>query len=1201
MFTPHVPAPLLRAKFTQILTLLAPSLTAENADASLLRSSVGSLESLLIAQDAAAWSLPQTQTSPRAAVAGLLTIAQDPRPKVRKRALDALAKVLRNGPPSPSVDHPAADLCAETALAGLKRTAEAYWETATGNKKRNKGHSTTENARQPDLMHALQLVRGVALACNGWPSRRIDALCETLLAVSRSSSEYLTMAAFEIFEAMFAGIAADPAASAAKMPRLLEVIGELKPSKDDAQLLPPWIAVLARAYDVSGQVEPEETFMKLPDLFKMLAEFLASHSENIRTSASECMVSFLATCVPDSVILEPSIYDEKTMDKLGRIINSLLNVKYQASWKEVFIVISAAFDAFRWRSTPLLDEAVKTVGDLRSKEEFNGKKEADAVLGKAIEAMGPNKVLKMLPLNISRKKPTKAGQPGRAWFLPILRDSVINTDLQHFRDEFVPLSEELYQKVMEHEGKEKTMEIKIYETLVQQIWALLPGYCTLTLDITFAFDQVFAEQLANLLYHQTDLRSDICRGLQLLVDSNKEILAIETEDGEEDLVTQRRISKSIARKNLDHLAGFAENLLAVLFNVYSQTLPQFRAFILQCINAYLSITPEQELKATFERVVVTLGQALEELESQTQADKQKQKQSANKMPPTSHTLMDLVITLAVHLPRDSYSTLFAITSKILPQTSDPQLQKKAYKLIPRLSTCPTGITALQERNVELQQLLLENDPTASAPARRDRLDAISVVVQNIPDGADLHFIPAIIKEVVIAAKEVNEKARTAAFDLLVLMGEKFSVPGSTVVQSKIPGMPADAPNVQANLEEFFTMVGAGLASEAPHTISATIAALTRILYEFHSRLDDSAIVDLFETMDLFLRSNNREIVRSVLGFVKVATVSLPDSIVQPRLPSLVEGLVRWSHEHKARFRSKVKHILERLIRRYGDKKIEKLTPEADRKLIANIRKTKERNKRKKDEAKAGNGEDGEGEASTRRRSRFESEYDQAVYGSESEDSDEDGADGSDDEMHDGSRKGGKSYIIEDEDEPLDLLGRNALGSISSTKPVRFKGLPTKRTKAKTDLDGKLILGGEDDDEAMEMDGGEMDGVSLEKGINAYVDAIKSRKVGQKGKIKFSNKRDDDEDMEVDEEEVVKAMRGNRQRSNSANSFGGKSPRGGSFNRGRGSGFNRGRGGSFERGRGGGGFDRGRGGSRGRVSKAGRGGGGGGGRPPRRKL
>lgn len=576
----NVPAPILRSKFTQILTSLAPALSLPEVEAPLLKSSIGCLQSLLVAQDAPAWALPQSEIGPRRAIAGLLALAVDHRPKVRKRAQDALVAVFKQPPPSPSLDHPAADMCAETAL---KTLADSV--SAAGKAKKTKAGSQPTDKSEPAVMHSLHLVKTIATASGGWPSKKIEALCELLMNVSRSSNEYLTMGAFEVFEVIFAGMADD--FSSAKLARLMDAIRELKPAHNDSQLLPPWIAVLSRGYDVSSQVNAEDTFEKLPELVELVASFLTSPSHNIRISASECLISFLVNCIPDSVIIEPSIYDEKTLEKLAKTALSLLSIKFQSAWKEVFNVMGAMFDAFKWRSSPILNDIVRTIGELRGNDNFHGKKEADAVLGAAIAAMGAEAVLEILPLNIIQQKP---GQQGRVWLLPIVRDHVSNTRLGFFRSEFVPLSESLYQRVLEYGSAEKTVEVKIFETLVQQTWGALPGFCELPLDLTEAFDQSFAELLSNVLYKQTELRVNVCKALQNLVESNRAITDLESD--KDDLILQRRITKAAAEKNLAHLAGFANNLLAVLFNVYSQTLPQFRGFILQCINAFLGITPE---------------------------------------------------------------------------------------------------------------------------------------------------------------------------------------------------------------------------------------------------------------------------------------------------------------------------------------------------------------------------------------------------------------------------------------------------------------------------------------------------------------------------------------------------------------------------------------------------------------------------------
>lgn len=518
--------------------------------------------------------------------------------------------------------------------------------------------------------------------------------------------------------------------------------------------------------------------------------------------------------------------------------------------------------------------------------------------------------------------------------------------------------------------------------------------------------------------------------------------------------------------------------------------------------------------------------------------------------------MDLIITLSIYLPQPTFPHLYTLTSRILPLTSDPQLQKKAYKLLSSLATSPNGALALRTGNQDLQSILLSSASSTSPPARRDRLLALAATITYLPQ-TDLHFIPSVLSEVVIAAKEVNEKARTAAFDLLVLMGRKMGE-GGTIEQAKIPHMDPSAPTAEASLEEFFTMMSAGLVGSSPHVVSASITALTRVLYEFHSELKSNVIEDLVSTLDLFLTSNNREIVRSCLGFTKVAIVTLPEATVRPRLASLVPGLMSWSKEHKSRFRAKVKHILERAVRRFGYEAVERCCPEDGKKLISNIRKSKERKKRKRTEAREA-GEEMEEEAEEKRRKgRFESEYDAAIYGSEDEDSSLASSDDDDDgnNVSQASRKGrnaarkanegGKgTYIVEDPDEPLDLLDRSALGRITTRKPVQFKSQG--KRKAKVDLDGKLVFGtgdGKDedgDDDAMAVDDTKGAGVeepgdgTLEGGINAYVEAIRGRDAvqrGRGGRLKFSNKRQrgggQGDEMDVDGEEKEKG--GRRERS-----------------------------------------------------------------------
>lgn len=65
-----------------------------------------------------------------------------------------------------------------------------------------------------------------------------------------------------------------------------------------------------------------------------------------------------------------------------------------------------------------------------------------------------------------------------------------------------------------------------------------------------------------------------------------------------------------------------------------------------------------------------------------------------------------------------------------------------------------------------------------------------MVVQALSATSQLHYLPSILPEAILATKEVSEKARTAAFDLLVAMGRKMTEEGGVVKRNLVDGIAA---------------------------------------------------------------------------------------------------------------------------------------------------------------------------------------------------------------------------------------------------------------------------------------------------------------------------------------------------------------------------------------------------------------------------
>lgn len=121
---------------------------------------------------------------------------------------------------------------------------------------------------------------------------------------------------------------------------------------------------------------------------------------------------------------------------------------------------------------------------------------------------------------------------------------------------------------------------------------------------------------------------------------------------------------------------------------------------------------------------------------------------------------------------------------------------------------------------------------------------------------------------------------------------------------------------------------------------------------FPDELPTTLLTELIPTSLVFVTSANREIVKSALGFVKLVITTLPVELVSPHLTDFVSALLRWSHDHKNHFKVKVRHIFERMIRRFGWESVESAannTEGADegKKVLTNIKKRRDRAKRKK--------------------------------------------------------------------------------------------------------------------------------------------------------------------------------------------------------------------------------------------------------------
>ncbi|OCF44347.1 ribosomal RNA-processing protein 12 [Kwoniella heveanensis CBS 569] len=1074
---PETPSSVVQSKISPILECLLPLFETALDHPPALRSLLQITTSLILVSSPGLLS-----SSPllKKAWNYLLELNLDPRPKVRHLAQEGVRKVLVT--PIPPRLTPGAHPYLPRAREWTMNILEEEVRSGGGSKGKKARFADGEDGEGKRAIWVVQGLRGWVAV---WGDEQLSALCGVLLSLP--PLPHLTPQIYSLLAHLLSPPPADAAAPKpsvlSNLPTILDSLLSSPPGVSDT---PTYLSAITSALIKMSLQDDSLLPTYLPKAFNLIFHNILlspSASPAVLTAAADAVgrQGILRYCIPDEAILSTLTYvrqgshvpgarkKQKTpfLYKLITSVTEAMNT-HALRLPYLFTILTALISRLRLRVLPgdnaqvdpsgcgktaaeeLVLSLVKEVGDLRHQKGFEAKDKVDEVVGMAIEVIGVEGVLSILPLNIEPDASGSAPQPGRAHLLPLIRAKTTNDSLAFFASYFRPLSERLFEKKVAAEDAGRAAEAKVWEVVVGQIWDCFSGFCEMPRDMKAGLTTPFLSLLTSLLYTQPLLLPSLLRGLSLLVSSTKTLRNSTT--ASEELKKQFGLDQSSAQENMELLKGLAKDMVSVFLNVFSKLPRESRGMVGEVIGLWVGIMTEKDIIETYNTVTTHLSNSLHT-----------QEPPAPGASPISHTMLDLLIIFVPHLPPAQSLALFnAASQSTVLEHKDATVQKKAYRLLKRLLEADKLGKKGKEGLEGFVKKLGEAGEGVGPGAQRDRLQLLAALVESLPKDS-LHIIPELLSEAVLGTKEVNERARDAGFDLLVVMGRKMASGG----QVKVEGGEAEDNEdmvqggiVQANAEEYLTMVAAGLTGTTPHMISASINALSRLLFEFKDDISESTTSELVSTLNVFLTSKNREIVKSALGFAKVSIVSLPLSVLSPHLPQIVPALLGWVHDHKNHFKSKTVHIFERLIRRFGFDEVYRHAHEMpeERKVLQGIRKRKERAKKKK--AARGDDEDDEQKPRTSSGNAF----DDILYNSDSDISD----DGSDDEGQNAARganargRKGATYIRNEGDEPMDLLSRSIAASDPTAQSRRRKP-GQDASHFSTDKSGKMVIAESDSD------------------------------------------------------------------------------------------------------------------------------------------
>lgn len=897
-------------------------------------------------------------------------------------------------------------------------------------------------------LHMLTLLKDM-LPC--FPEGLVKSCSETLLRVMTLNHVLVTACAMQAFHSLFHAKPSTSTLSAELNAQIITALYDYVPSENDLQPLLAWLKVMEKAHINLVRLQRDLGLGHLARFFGRAVTCLLSPHSQVVAAATQTLKEILKECVAPHIADIGSVTSSASgppqyIAKMFRAVEEGLTYRFHAAWSSVLQLLGVFFEACGKQAHPVMKKCLQSLCDLRLSPHFPHTTALDQAVGAAVTSMGPEVVLQAVPLEIDGSEETLDFP--RSWLLPVIRDHVRETRLGFFTTYFLPLATTLKSKAMDLAQAGSTVESKIYDTLQWQIWTLLPGFCTRPTDVAASFKGL-ARTLGTAINERPDLRVTVCQALRTLITKGCEAEADRAE-----------------------VSRFAKNFLPILFNLYGQPVAAGEAAaprraVLETIKTYLTITESQLVNGFLEK-------ATEKVLDPASSDF------------TRLSVLDLVVALAPHADEAAISKLYSTIRPYL-ESKVHGVQKKAYRVLEEVCASSQGPADrfVQSHLDDLKKTLLDSLRSTSSPAKRPRLKCLIHIVKKLSAEHE-DFIAALVPEVILCTKEVSVGARKNAFTLLVEMGHAFLRFGSSQEEA---------------LQRYLVLIYPGLVG-AVTTVSCSILALTHLLFEFKGLMGTSTVEQLLENVCLLLASRTRDVVKSALGFIKVAVVVMDVVHLAKHVQLVMEAIGRLSDDMRRHFRMKLRNLFIKFIRKFGFELVKGLLPAEYHKVLVNIRKAETRAKKHRALSQAAMEEEEEEEEKEEPVQSKGDSIEEILADSEDEDEEEER--GQSKEQRKLARQRSRAWLKEGGgDEPLNFLDPKVAHRVLATQPGSRQGRK-KDHGFKVSADGRLIIREEEDGDKVE----EEDGT---KGQDEEMIDDLMEDAGVRSKKKLKRQREDEED------------------------------------------------------------------------------------------
>ncbi|WOG91007.1 hypothetical protein DCAR_0310255 [Daucus carota subsp. sativus] len=846
----------------------------------------------------------------------LVNFSIDRRPKVRKCAQDCVVNVLKAFESS-TVKHKAS----KSVLSLFKTCMKTVGDLSAA-KSLNGSKDKSPKSEQLDLLHMLNLLKHLLPYLSAKVKK--EALSELLkLVTSRFST--LTRHIFDVIKSMFESIDGD--GFTPEVDKLVNLLASYVSRRQN-----PSDTILSAAYLLKISMKNlhfkesitwnSHLLLVVRSLGGLLTSEVptASHASDYLKELINLHIDVRNILISESQLIETE--DLSKMDSVVKsicaVIGNLLSASDEVPNQHILAVISVLYlklgdvsHLYMKDITCRLANFMRSAGDTEKLQEC---------IGAAVIAMGPEELLELLPISLNAEDFTCSN----IWLIPILKKFITGASLGFFVEHVVPLAESFSRA--SHKVKKSTFK-KDLQAQAHDVWGLLPAFCRYPVNMHKNIKSL-VKLLIPFVKEDSFMIENIAISLQELVNQNRGVvLGLDKGPGESEkhrvmdgaisFVQQPSYTKKTAERNLKALTSCSEKLLRALTDALF-TVPQDKhTHLKEAIGSLASIADSSSTEKIFSSLLEKLpladvsGDCGELISSgDDSANKEENISKYADIDANRCIMLEVAYAIAEGANKDIVEQIFNLVKQTFQEANEIG-HSEAYltlnKILEKHSWfCSSRFNELMELLVGLK---LPVD-LISLKRRFSCFQTLLIYAIKTLDDEDKHtFI--ILNEIILTLKNSDEVIRKAAYDILLSVGSDLQGLSSST---------SDGPYYK-----LINMIMGYLSGSSPHIRSGAVSALSVLVHNDANLC--LSVPDLLPSVLELMHSKAIEVIKAVLGFVKVLVLTIQVKDLQTYLADIVNKVLPWSSVSRHHFRSKVTVILEIMMRKCGSAAVKLLVPD----------------------------------------------------------------------------------------------------------------------------------------------------------------------------------------------------------------------------------------------------------------------------------